>query len=139
MAYATDRRIQVSCTTVGAVMSVEPVVIWLIIAVIAAIGEVVTFDLFMACIAVAAVLAGSIAFATPAVLQLVVFAGASAGGIIGVRPTVKRMLGIESLASAPSTLASHISGRRAVVSRDVTAHGGQIRIGQERILDGAIV
>src|SRR5438309_1109855 len=106
--------------------------IWLVVAVVAAIGELLSYDLFLGAVAAAALITGVLAVPIHVVaLQVVVFAGLSLVGIAFVRPVVKRMLGIEGLAHDPGALPqTHLHGRRAVVTELVDASGGQIRIGE---------
>jgi membrane protein implicated in regulation of membrane protease activity len=102
---------------------------WLALAVIAAIGEVLTFDLFLASVAAAALVVAVVALVLPPVFQVSLFAALSLVGTAFIRPAIKRALGIEA-ASDPG-MRSHPSvvGRRATVTHAVDAHGGQIRIG----------
>lgn len=106
--------------------------IWLVVAVLAAIGEALTYDLFLASVAVAAVITAVVSVIVPfAALQVGVFAALSLVGIFFVRPAVKHSLGIDSLAQiATAVRHPHVVGRRAVVTHRVDAAGGQIRIGQ---------
>lgn len=107
-------------------------IIWLLVAILAAIGEVVTTGLFLATVAAAAVVAAIASLVIHAlVIQLALFAVLSLVGILLVRPILVRLLGIDSLSHAAGTSTqAHIVGRRATVTRTVDAHGGQIRIGQ---------
>jgi membrane protein implicated in regulation of membrane protease activity len=104
---------------------------WLVVAVLAAIGEIVTFDLFLASVAAAAVITAVIAIVLQVViLQVAVFAGLSLVGIGFVRPAIKHALGIESASHLTGAVPqSHLAGRRGVVTRAIDAAGGQIRIG----------
>jgi membrane protein implicated in regulation of membrane protease activity len=105
--------------------------IWIVVAVVAAIGEVITMDLFLAIVAVAAVVAGVVGFVLPLEAQILIFALLSIGGILFVRPALKRGLGIDPESMArPSQTQSHLVGRRAVVTHEVDAGEGQVRIGQ---------
>ncbi len=106
--------------------------VWLTVAVLAAIGEVLTFDLFLACVAAAAVIVAVLAVLfVPAALQVGAFAALSLGGIVFVRPALKHALGIESRHEDTHALGhSSIIGRRAIVTRTVDGSGGQVRIGE---------
>ena len=106
--------------------------IWIIVAVLAAIGEILTTDLFLASIAVGAVVAAVIALTlVPVIVQIAVFGGLSLLGIAVVRPVLKHALGIEGTSQMVGPVAQrHLEGRRAIVTQTVDAHGGQIRIGQ---------
>jgi membrane protein implicated in regulation of membrane protease activity len=104
--------------------------IWLVVAVVAAIGEVMTFDLFLASVAVAAlIMAPATLFIAPE-LQVGAFAVLSLLGIFIVRPAVKHALKIEGASREHVMNDRHLIGRRAVVMQRVDAGGGQIRIGQ---------
>ena len=104
--------------------------IWLIVAVLAAIGEVLTTGLFLATVAVAAAITAVLAILFPGVIQIIAFAGLTLGGLAVVRPLVVRTLGLETALFLPNPAGhSHIMGRRAVVTRAVDAGGGQVRIG----------
>jgi membrane protein implicated in regulation of membrane protease activity len=107
------------------------VVIWLIIALLAAVGEVATTGLFLASIAAAAVLAAVSALFLPLIVQAAVFAVAGLGGIAFLRPIIANALGMHStdLLAGPVSQ-SHLIGRRAIVTHTVDPSGGQIRIGQ---------
>lgn len=118
--------------------------IWLAVAVLAAIGEVLSFDLFLASVAVAAVIVAVLALILPLVLQLSVFAGLSLVGIGFIRPAVKRMLGIEAAHDTGALANSNVAGRRGIVTLAVDGNGGQIRIGEgefwtARSFDPAVV
>jgi membrane protein implicated in regulation of membrane protease activity len=105
--------------------------IWLVVAVLAAIGEAVTYDLFLASVAVAAlIVAATVGFiAWP--LQISAFAALSLIGIYFIRPAAKVALGIANASQGETGVRhSHVVGRRAVVTQTVTEDGGQIRIGQ---------
>jgi membrane protein implicated in regulation of membrane protease activity len=105
---------------------------WIFIAIAAAIGEVLTVDLFLASVAVAAVGAAiaSLVFGS-LVIQIVLFTFLSLVGIGVVRPAVKHALGIDPVLPADLQVRqSHVLGRQAVVTQTVSAHEGQIRIGQ---------
>ncbi|MGH2448331.1 MAG: NfeD family protein [Chloroflexota bacterium] len=109
---------------------IEAVIVWLIIAVVAAGAEVLTGGLFLATIAVAAGLTSITSVALPAYLQVVIFAMFSLLGLAVFRPIVIQMIGYEAghdLAASPN---AHLIGRRAVVVDAVKPGGGQIRIGQ---------
>lgn len=106
--------------------------IWIIVAVLAAIGEVLTTDLFLASIAFGAFVAAVLAITLFGVLiQIAAFGALSLVGIAVVRPFLKHSLGIESVGQIVGPIMNpHLEGRRAVVTQRVNAHGGQIRIGQ---------
>lgn len=104
--------------------------LWLLLAVLAAIGEVLTLGLYFASIAGAAAVTAVAAPFTPLALQVVLFLVLSLVGIAVLRPLVIDALGLgpRSDAALPATH-SHLAGRRAVVTRTVDGFGGQIRLG----------
>ncbi|GAC1332670.1 MAG: NfeD family protein [Chloroflexota bacterium] len=106
--------------------------IWIFLAVLAAIGEVLTTDLFLASIAFGAVVAALLALTIAGVvIQIAAFGALSLVGIAVVRPLLKHALGIDGMRQLIGPVAnSHLEGRRATVTQTVTAHGGQVRIGQ---------
>jgi membrane protein implicated in regulation of membrane protease activity len=108
---------------------VPPWLIWLIVAGVLAIAEALSVDLVLIMFAVAALLAGgAAALAAPAALQVAVFAAASLGLLVVVRPLAKRRLelphhermGLEALV-----------GRTAVVIYTVDQHGGRVKLAGE--------
>jgi membrane protein implicated in regulation of membrane protease activity len=109
------------------------VLFWLVVAVIAAIGEVVTTGLFLACVAAAAAVMAVLAVVLPDFtfpLQVLGFAGLSVVGIAAIRPLIVRGLGLDALVAHSGEISQpRMSGRRAVVVQRVDGHAGQIRIG----------
>lgn len=105
---------------------------WLAVAVGAAIGEVLTYGLFLAPVAFAAIITAILSVVFPvAAVEIGVFAAVSLTGIAFVRPAIKHALGIDSLAHLPDRAGHHnLIGRRGVVTRTVDGSGGQIRIGE---------
>jgi membrane protein implicated in regulation of membrane protease activity len=104
--------------------------IWAIVAVLLAVGEIFTPGLFfLGPIALAAVAAGVVALAGlgPA-LQLIVFIAGSIASVLFVRPIARRHLHM------PATLrtgTAALEGTRALVLERVDANGGRVRIGGE--------
>lgn len=105
--------------------------VWLVVALLAAAGEVLTTGLFLAIVAIAAVITAIVSLVLPfALVQVALFAGMSLGGIAFIRPALVRSLGIDSLANLSGhATQSQIVGRRATVTRTVDSAGGQVRIG----------
>lgn len=109
--------------------------LWLVIAVLAGVGEVLTTGLFLAIIAVAAVITALVALVLPftlpfALVETAIFAGMSLGGIVVIRPVLIRSFGMDSLShGAGHVTQPQIVGRRATVTRTVDAASGQVRIG----------
>lgn len=105
--------------------------LWLVVALLAAVGEVMTTGLFLAIVALAAVLTAIVSLVLPfALVQVVLFAGMSLGGIAFIRPVLLRSFGIDTLSQSSGRVTqSQIVGRRATVTRTVDSAGGQVRIG----------
>jgi membrane protein implicated in regulation of membrane protease activity len=105
--------------------------LWLVVALLAAVGEVLTTSLFLAIVALAAVITAIVALILPFTLvQVALFAGMSLGGIAFIRPALVRSFGIDSLSNSSGRVTqSQIVGRRATVTRTVDSAGGQVRIG----------
>lgn len=103
--------------------------IWILLAVLLAVGEVLTLTFFLGAIAVAALVAGLLALAgVGVVVQLIVFIAASAGSVLLVRPLARRHL---RTPAALRTGTAALVGARAVVLQRVDADGGQVKIGGE--------
>jgi membrane protein implicated in regulation of membrane protease activity len=104
-------------------------VIWILLAIALAVGEVLTLTFFLGAIALAAVAAGLLALAgVSVVVQLVVFIGAAAGSVLLLRPLARSHL------RTPAKLrtgTAALVGARAVVLERVDAGGGQVKIGGE--------
>jgi membrane protein implicated in regulation of membrane protease activity len=107
-------------------------VVWLVVAVAAAIGEMMTVGLFLAAFAVAAVLTAMVALVPGTfILQVPIFAALSLVGIAVFRPVVLGVLGwhpAEQI-SGP-VMQRHMVNKRAVVTRTVDSAGGQVRVGE---------
>ena len=107
----------------------ESWVIWLIVAAVLGVAELLTTTLALGLIAaagVAAAIAGAAGLGAP--VQLIVFAVASAAGLVLVRPVAVRHL------RQPPVLrtgTAALIGRSALVLEDVSAHSGRVRIGGE--------
>jgi membrane protein implicated in regulation of membrane protease activity len=104
-------------------------VVWTIVAVALALGEVVTLSLFLGPIALAAVLAAAVgALGGGLVLQLIVFIGGSVASLAILRPIAVRHL------RTPARLrtgTAALVGAKALVLERVDVHGGQVKIGGE--------
>lgn len=115
---------------IGAFIKEQAMIVWLVVAVIALIGEVMTTGLFLGSVAVAALVTAFVALAIPFVtLQILIFAGLSLFGILMIRPFAVSALGLDTVQHSGEIQERHLTGRRAVVTQTVDAHGGQIRIG----------
>ena len=105
--------------------------VWVVVSIVAAIGEVLTTGLFLAAVAVAAAITAVATLAFGWELQVLLFAALTLVGIALVRPMLIGMLGLEALSQhAPPAIQNHIIGKRAVVTRTTGREGGQIRIGE---------
>ena len=105
-------------------------VIWTIVAVGLAVGEIFTPGLFvLGPVALAAVAAGILAaIGLGAIAQVVVFIACSIGSLALVRPIARAHLRVPS---ALRTGTAALSGARAVVLKRVDADGGLVKIGGE--------
>lgn len=105
---------------------------WLVIAIVAAVGEILTTGLFLASIAVAAVITAIVSIFLPVgIIEIAVFAAVSLVGIAVFRPIVVHALGMEASSALTGSLSHpYLVGKRALVTRTVDAERGQIRVGQ---------
>ncbi len=104
--------------------------IWAIVAVLLAVGEIFTPGLFfLGPVALAAVAAGVVALAGvgPA-LQLIVFIAGSIASVLVLRPLARRHL---HMPTALRTGTAALEGTKALVLQRVDANGGRVRIGGE--------
>jgi membrane protein implicated in regulation of membrane protease activity len=104
--------------------------LWCVVAVLLAIGEIFTPGLFfLGPVAVAAV-AAAIAAAVGGgwVVEIIVFVGGAAASLAVLRPIARRHL---HLPIAMRTGAAALVGAPAVVVERVDAHGGRVKIGGE--------
>jgi membrane protein implicated in regulation of membrane protease activity len=104
-------------------------VVWSIVAVALAVGEVATLTLFLGPLALAAVLAAVVAaLGGGVVVQLVVFIAGSVASLALLRPIAVRHL------RTPARLrtgTAALVGTKALVLERVDVHGGQVKIGGE--------
>ena len=105
-------------------------VIWAIVAVAPAIGEILTPGLFfLGPVALAAVAAAVVALIGAAVwIQLVVFIAGSVASVGVLRPIARRHVHLPAMLR---TGAAALEGAPAVVLQRVDASGGRVRIGGE--------
>ena len=104
-------------------------VVWTIVAVALALGEIATLSLFLGPIAVAAVLAGVVgALGGGLALQLVAFIVGSLASLALLRPIAVRHL---RMPARLRTGTAALVGTKAVVLERVDVHGGQVKIGGE--------
>ena len=104
--------------------------VWVVVAIALAIGEVLTPGLFfLGPVALAAAVAMVVALIGVAVwVQLVVFAVASAASLMLLRPIARAHL---TMPRAIRTGAAALEGAHAVVLQRVDARGGLVKIGGE--------
>jgi membrane protein implicated in regulation of membrane protease activity len=109
---------------------VTGLVLWLIAAVLLAIGELATPGMFfLGPVALAAVGAAvSAGIGAGVVLQLIVFVAVSAGSIGLLRPIARRHIHVPALTR---TGTAALVGKKALVLQRVDANGGRVRIGGE--------
>jgi membrane protein implicated in regulation of membrane protease activity len=118
-------------------------VIWVVVAVALAVGEILTPGLFflgpVAIAAAAAALAG--ALGAGAVGSLVVFILGSLASLAFLRPIARRHVRLPAISR---TGTDALVGRKALVTRRIDAHGGRVRIGGDEwtarsYLDGVVL
>ena len=104
--------------------------IWAIVAVLLAVGEIATPGLFfLGPIAFAAVAAGVVAaIGAGAAVQLIVFIAGSIASVLLIRPLARRHL---HMPAALRTGTAALEGTKALVLQRVDANGGRVRIGGE--------
>ena len=104
-------------------------IIWLVLAAVLGVAEVMTTTLAFGLIAVGAVVAAVVGAAGVGLpFQLGAFALAAAGGLIVVRPIAMRHIKQPPLLR---TGTSALVGRSAKVVEEITDDGGRVRIGGE--------
>ena len=104
-------------------------IVWLIVAAVLGVAELLTTTLAFGLIAIAAVAAAVVgAFHLSFALQLVAFAVAAGAGLVFVRP-----IAIKHIKQPPAlrTGVAALVGRSAIVLEEVTEHGGRVRIDGE--------
>jgi membrane protein implicated in regulation of membrane protease activity len=107
----------------------ESWIVWLIVAAVLGVAELLTTTLALGLIAVAAVVAAVVgAFHLSFALQLIAFAVAAGAGLVFVRP-----IALRHIRQPPQlrTGTAALVGRTAIVLEEVTDQGGRIRIDGE--------
>jgi membrane protein implicated in regulation of membrane protease activity len=104
--------------------------VWVVVAIALAVGEVLTPGLFfLGPVALAAVAAGVASlFGAGAVGSLIVFLVGSLASLAFLRPVARRHVRLPAISR---TGTDALVGRKALVTRKVDAHGGRVRIGGE--------
>ena len=104
-------------------------VLWVILAAVLAIGEVVTLGFLLGLLALAAVAAGIVAaLGAGLVAQFVVFIAASLASLALIRPVAQRHL---RTPARIRTGTAALVGAKAVVTERVNDLSGQVKIGGE--------
>jgi membrane protein implicated in regulation of membrane protease activity len=104
-------------------------IVWLVLAAVLGVAEIMTTTLAFGLIAVGAVVAGVVGVAGAGLpFQLIAFGVASAAGLGVVRPIAARHIKQPPLLR---TGTSDLVGRSAKVVEEVTDDGGKVRIGGE--------
>jgi membrane protein implicated in regulation of membrane protease activity len=104
-------------------------VVWIVAAVLLAIGEVLTPGaFFLGPVAVAAGIAAIVALIAGGVVSTIVFILAALLSLAVLRPIARRHVRMPQLMR---TGTDALVGRRAVVTKRVDASGGRVRIGGE--------
>ncbi len=104
-------------------------VLWTLIAVALAIGEIATVGFFLGPIAVAAIAAAFVAaLGGGAVIQLIVFILGSIASLAVLRPIAVRHV---RMPARLRTGTAALVGTRALVLERVDVHGGRVKIGGE--------
>jgi len=104
-------------------------IVWLIVAAVLGVAELLTTTLAFGLIAVAAVVAAVVGvFHLDLGLQLAAFIAAAGAGLVFVRP-----IAIRHIKQPPAlrTGTAALVGRSAIVLEEVTDHGGRVRIDGE--------
>jgi membrane protein implicated in regulation of membrane protease activity len=117
--------------------------VWVVVAIALAVGEVLTPGLFF--LGPVALAAGVAAFASllgaGAVGSLIVFIVGSVASLLLLRPIARRHVRMPAISR---TGTDALVGRKALVTKKVDAHGGRVRIGGEEwsaraYLDGQVL
>lgn len=102
---------------------------WLIVAGVLGVAEFFSLTLFLGMLAAAAMVTAVVAgVGAPLFLQLAAFAAASAVGLVVVRPIAQRQMNQPQLTSEGSDA---LVGKLAVVTQEVTAFDGLVKLGGE--------
>ena len=106
-------------------------VVWIILAAILGVAEILTLTAALGLLAVAALAAaGAAALGLDVFWQGVTFAVVAVAGLVGIRPLVRRQLRPKYGPQHRFGVAALV-GRQARVVQEVTGHAGRVRIGGE--------
>ncbi len=118
-------------------------IVWVVVAVALAVGEILTPGLFFAGPLALAAVAAAVAAAAgaDAAASVSVFLLGSLASLLLLRPIARRHVRLPALSR---TGTDALVGRKAIVTRQVDAHGGRVRIGGEEwsarsYLDGQVL
>lgn len=102
-------------------------IIWVVIAILALVGEILTTGLFLASLALAALGVAAISLVAPTVVQLITFAILSVVFLGAVRPAVLRLLPSPGTDQEPPQVGP--IGQQALAVERIDGRQGMIRIG----------
>jgi len=106
-------------------------VVWIILAAILGVAEIVTLTAALGLLAVAALAAAAVAaLGMGELAQFATFAAVAVAGLVGIRPLVKRQLRPRYGPQHRFGVAALV-GRQARVVQEVTGETGRVRIGGE--------
>jgi membrane protein implicated in regulation of membrane protease activity len=105
-------------------------VVWVVAAVLLAVGEILTPGLFfLGPVALAAAVTAVVAaVGAPVWLQLILFAAGSAASLAVLRPLARKHL---HMPAALRTGTAALEGAHGIVLQRIDDHGGRVRIGGE--------
>jgi membrane protein implicated in regulation of membrane protease activity len=107
-------------------------VVWIILAAVLGVAEMLTLTAALGLLAVAALAAAVVAVVGgSAFAQFAVFAVVAVAGLALVRPLVRRQLRAARLGPQHRFGVAALVGRQAKVVQEVTGHAGRVRIGGE--------
>ncbi len=105
----------------------NPWALWLTLAVVLGVAEIISLDLVLIMIAIGAAAGALMALVTPGLwwLQIVVAAGVSVGMLLLARPTLMRR--VQQMPGYRSSTAKMV-GSTGVATTEITAKGGEIKV-----------
>ncbi len=101
--------------------------VWLIVAIVTLVGELLSLGLFLASLSIAALLTAAVSLAAPVPVQIVFFCLVSLVLLLAVRPAVLHLLPRASASNNAPAIGP--VGQRALVEESVSQLNGQIRVG----------
>ena len=106
-------------------------IVWVVVAAVLGVAEIVTLTASLGLLAVAALAAaGAAALGLGPFAQFAIFTAVSIAGLAGVRPLIRRQLRPRYGPQHRFGVAALV-GRQARVVQEVTGHAGRVRIGGE--------